>query len=691
VFVIGVFFTLVILVIWVRLIQIQILGHAHYRDVAKNQWTVKKEIPPVRGGVFDREHRPLALSIRSCSVSIQPAEIKDRVGTTRVLSKRLSIPASELRKKIRSKKSFVWAKRKCTLSKSDREALEGLPGVGIHMEADRVYPFGPVASKLVGFVGHDNQGMAGIEAAFDQELKGLPGWEELQRDGRYRSRGFFKFAQKKPVDGNHVILTIDARLQEISEIELERAVRKSEASWGVLVLMDCKTGEILSLAEYPSARSRYPAAHVDSLWTIRSISYAYEPGSTFKLITSAALLETGKVNSYDVFDAENGRANLGAAVISDAHPHGNLTFREGFVLSSNIVMAKASLNLGADDFFRFIRLFGFGSKTGIRLLGESSGSVAPVKTWSKRTKITMAFGQEVAVTPLQLANAFAAVANGGQLMVPRLIRSVVDQNSGVATDFEPIKIRNVIKKDTARRLREYCRAVVEEGTGKRASAAFVAVSGKTGTSQKAGKRNGYMQGKFVSSFVGFAPHDDPRIVCLVMLDEPNFANRFGGVSAAPVFARINRVIANSSHYFDDVLRSDEIEETRERQRSFRTPNFLRMDRDAAMQLARRLGMNVLYKGESGHVVAQDPDPSVLMAEDEIVRLYLSDGRLTSAAGDAPDLCGMPLRLAKRRAAEKGFRCRVVGSGIVASQAPKPGAKSKSGIITLHCRQRVPKA
>ena len=684
-YIVGGVFVILTFILWARLVQVQVFSRSHYADIAEDQWKVVKEVPPIRGGIFDRNGRPLALSIRSCSVSLRPKEVKDRGNVISVLSRHLSMTRRSINGHLRSGKSFVWVKRQCTLSDKARTEIKDLRGVELHWEADRVYPFGATAAKIVGFVGHDSRGMAGIEAAFDRTLAGTPGWEEVQRDGAYRSRGYHTYAEKKPLDGKHVVLTIDAGLQEIAEIELDRAIGTTGARSGALVVLNAKTGEILSLAEFPSAASRDARDLVDSLWTIRSISYMYEPGSTFKLVTAAALLETNRVHSFDVFDAENGKANMGAAVISDSHPHGHLTFREGFIFSSNIVMAKASLNLKPREFFKFVRLFGFGTKTGVRFLGESPGSVAPVDQWSKRTQMTMAFGQEIAVTPLQMVNAFASIANDGVLMTPRIIKSVVDENTGMIDTFEPVKIRKVVSKDTARRLKGFCRSVVEEGTGTKAELAYLQLCGKTGTAEKASGVGGYSDNKFIASFVGFAPYEDPEIVCLVMLDEPSYHNRFGGVSAAPVFARIIAAIANSSSIFDQVLTTDVLEDDPSRENlTYVAPNFLRLDRGRAMERARQLELNVLCKGDGGEVVGQDPDPGVAMERDEVLRLYLS-GYRSGTHRRTPDLRGLSVRVAKRRAVQAGLRCTVVGSGVVASQKPAPGKVVSSGVVRIYCR------
>lgn len=685
---VGTLFVLVTLVIWARLVQIQIFERDHYLDRGKNQWEVAREVPAVRGNIFDRNGKPLALSIRSCSVGIQPREVERPNEVASVLARELQVSRTSVQKKLRSKSNFVWVRRQCTLTEAARNRIRGLRGVTIEWEADRVYPYGAIAAKVVGFVGHDAKGGAGIEVALDAELRGNPGWEVVQRDGSYRSGGYHTYAEQKPIDGRHVVLTIDVALQEIAEFELEQAVIRTEAKGGELIVMECATGDILALAEYPAPRNREGDCAIDSLWTIRSVSHMFEPGSTFKLITAAALLETGRVQTFDVFDAENGRADLGVAIIRDSHPYDFLTFREGFVFSSNIVMAKACQFLEPLEFLKYIRLFGFGTKTNIRFLGESAGLVAPIDQWSDRTQITMAFGQEIAVTGVQLVNAYAAVANNGLLVAPRIIKSIIDEGSGKSQDFEPVKIRNVISKETAQRLRGFCRSVVEEGTGKKAGLDYLEVCGKTGTAEKASASGGYLRNRYLASFVGFVPYDQPKIACLVVLDEPSYYNRFGGVSAAPVFARISSALASTSNLFDDVLVTNVLDLEPRGERQLRAPNFLRLTKDAAMDMARYLGMNVLCKGTSGEVISQTPGPGVAMSQDDVVRLELNGSPELTARKIVPDLRGMSIREAKRHAIKAGYRCHITGTGVVKSQSPKPGTQSKSDVIKIVCKSRA---
>jgi stage V sporulation protein D (sporulation-specific penicillin-binding protein) len=584
-------------------------------------------------------------------------------------------------RRIRNKDSFFYVARQLELSPEQEKALQ-VDGVSVAAEPGRVYPYGAVGAKVVGCVGYDNAGCYGVESAFDNDLSGEPGRERVVLNGRYQKDRYYRRMEKRPSNGKHVCLTIDAAIQEIAENEIERAVREHDARSGAVLVMDVNTGDLLALAESPGPRDRSPSARVDSLWTIRSLSHIYEPGSTFKLVTAAALLETGAVSTSDHFDAENGRHNFGYAVITDPHPHGRVTFAEAFAYSSNVVMAKAARLMKADDFYRYVRLFGFGARTGLMLPGESAGQVNEVEDWSLRTQSTMAFGQEIAVTPLQMLNAYAAIANDGEMMMPRLVKGVIED--GEITRFDPVRIRRVVSRETARTLRQLCLEVVEYGTGAEAAVDFMKVSGKTGTGQKASPRGGYIPGKYVASFVGFAPHDEPRIACLVLLDEPRWASRYGGESAAPVFARVCRSIANGTDVFDGVLSTHAVATPGENRGRYSAPNFLRMERAAALEQARRVGANVLCQGDEGRVISQEPSPGSPMEKDGVIRLVVATSNDHGHDRAAPDLRGLTMRQAKRVAAEHGFTPRFIGNGIVQRQSPGPGRATGLDYVKLYC-------
>jgi cell division protein FtsI/penicillin-binding protein 2 len=672
------------MVLWFRLVQVQIVRHEYYTTRADRQSVTEREVPAVRGAIFDRRGRPLALSADLYSVGVSPSVVDDADAVATAVGRVLGLSRSSIRRKIRSGGGFFYIARQCDLREEQRERLRGIKGVSVSMEPGRVYPYGSVAAKLVGFVGYDNDGQSGVEVAFDGELSGVPGMERVIRNGRYQTERYYRSVQKRPRNGRHLYLTIDVAVQEIAEGEIERAVAEHAASSGVVIVMEVETGDVLALAEYPAPRSRALSARADSLWTIRSLSHVYEPGSTFKVVTAAALLESGRVTPSDLFDAENGRADLGFATITDPHPHEMVTFAEAFAYSSNVVMAKASRLVSADTFYRVVRLFGFGAKTGVLLAGESAGKVSEVSSWSGRTQSTMAFGQEVAVTPLQMLAAYGAVANDGEMMMPRLVKGIADDTSGDVVRFEPVRVRRVVSRGTAGTLLDMCRHVVEYGTGQKAAVDFMRVSGKTGTGQKALPRGGYSPGKVTASFIGIAPHDDPRIVCLVLLDEPRWASRYGGDSAAPVFARICRSIANGTDLFDGALSAETVTATDSERRRALAPNFLRMDRAAALECARRLGANVLCQGDEGRVVSQDPSPGASMNKDDVIRLTVASDRGGSHQRRTPDLRGLTMRRAKRLAAEHGFTPRFVGSGVVQQQSPRPGKETGYRYVKLYC-------
>lgn len=663
-------------VLWGRLFQVQYLGHDHYRKVAVSQRTGERQIPAARGTIYDRNGRPLAVSASLYSVALAPPAVKNAASVAANVARALGVSRRRVKELARSDRNFVWVKRQVDLSPQQLEALTDLDGVVVNREPGRVHPYGDVATKLLGFCNVDNKGMAGIEAAFQSELMGRPGRASQVKNGRYRADRYYESVLTDAVDGRDVYLTIDVVVQEIAEQRVAQAVRKHGATSGAAIVLDVRTGDLLALAEYPSPRWENTA---DSLWTMRSVSHVYEPGSTFKLVTSAALLESGSIDIGEQFDAENGKADLGYAVIADPEPHGVLSFSEAFAHSSNIVLSKASQRLSSRHFYNTIRLFGFCEKTGVQLNGESAGFLAKTDDWSNRTKGTLAFGQEIAVTPLQMINAFAAVANGGELMVPRLVLGMADTDGDIER-INATRVRRVVSPRTADVLRDLCVGVVAEGTGDAAALGLVSTAGKTGTAQKA-KAGRYIYGKYVSSFVGFAPVDEPRIAVLVMLDEPRYEARYGSISAAPAFAEICRGIANSTELFDDVLaeplRVAEFDDS-----GHAAPNFLRMSRENALEFARKHGINVLCNGAAGRVAEQQPAPGVQMGKDDVVRLVVRSE--SPSAGIVPRLQGLAMREAKTMAARNGFTVRFVGSGWVRRQSPSPGTQTRDAEITVYC-------
>ncbi len=647
--VLGAAFFAATAVLWARLVQVQVIRHARYAELARRQHDSLRRIEPVRGGIFDRAMHPLAVSARLVSVGVRPGGVRDRRAVEDALVRWAGASRREAHAWARRRR-FAWVRRRVVLSADAVRHLASVEGIDVRHEPGRVYPEGMLAARVVGFTGVDRRGLAGAEAAFDAVLRGEPGRERVVRNGRYRSDRYYRSVLMPPKDGQDVVLTIDRDVQAICESALDDAIERYRARWACAIVMDVRTGDIVALSERPAARSRRGSERVDSLWTLRSISHVYEPGSTFKLVTAAALLEFERVEPSDTFFAGDGRWRFAWGTLRDTHPHGVLRFDEAFAVSSNIVMARAIERLEPDAFYRVIRLFGFGEKTGVRLLAEASGTVPPPRNWSGRTRNTLAFGQEVAVTPLQTLVAAAAVANDGVMMMPRIVRGV--GRHGDIREFDPIVVRRVVSPRTAQTLRRFCREVVESGTGRRARVDGLAVAGKTGTAQKA-RRGRYLRGRYVASFVGWAPAQSPRLACVVVLDEPDARFRYGGDSAAPVFARIVRATAATTHWFDDALPARSIAVETDRRR--RAPNFLRLERERALAMARRLGVNVLLAGEVGRVVAQDPPPGAPVGDD-VIRLRVA--RASDARGAREAAAHRRVRVARSAPRRGAGRARV---------------------------------
>jgi len=603
-------------VLWVRLIDIQYVRHDAYRERALSQHVSLRSIPPVRGTIFDRSGAPLAISVRMCSIALRPLHVRDREKVIRALARTVGITRRESQRALALRR-FSYLRRHCALPDSVARQLGRIPGVEVHHIPGRVYPGDELAAKVVGFVNVDGAGAGGIEASLDPVLHGKAGVERVIRNGRYSVDREYSQIQKNPRHGRDVYLTIDSRVQEICELELTRGVTRCGAHAGAAIVVDVTTGDILALAELPTVHSRSHSAP-DSMWTLRSVSHVYEPGSTFKIVTASALLETGAVSPADTFYAGNGHWNFPFGKIEDTHAHGVLTFEEAFSVSSNIVMARSARLIDPESFYRYISVFGFGEKTGAGLPAESAGYVPPVKLWSGRTQQTMAFGQEIAVTPLQMLMAMSAIANGGRMMAARVVRGITRENGSVEW-LDPVVVRQVISRRTASTMRTFCRRVVERGTGTRARVRGLSVAGKTGTAQKAG-RGGYARNRVVASFVGFAPFARPRIACLVLMDEPHYAWRYGGDSAAPVFSAIISAMINSTHWFDDAMKITTVSAPTPGGKP--APNLLRLTRSGALARARMLGVNVLCQGSDGRVVNQVPAPGVAITNDDVIRVQV---------------------------------------------------------------------
>jgi len=531
------FFLFLILCI-ARLLYIQFFRSSYLSDIARKQHNLFVELEPQRGGIYDFNFKPQAINISADSLYASPNEIrdKDKENIINQLAAILNLERAFLRQKLWRKKSFIWIARKITPEQALAIKKLNIRGLGFLKESRRSYPNSYLASHIIGFAGLDNTGQEGVEIYYDKYLKGEPGWGFFLRDARQKKLDLWE-EMVLPKDGYELVLTIDEVIQYIAERELDKAFKAHHAKAASIIVMDPHTGAILALANRPTFDLNTRNNVDKDQMRNRAICDMLEPGSVFKIVTASAALEEKKVNEEDKFFCENGAYRVASHILHDHRPHGVLTFREVVEQSSNIGTVKIAQILGNETVYRYVRRFGFGSRLGIDLPGEIPGSIREPRSWSKISIAAVPIGQEIGVTVLQLAGAISVIANGGQLMKPYIVQEIRDKHQEVIKKFSPQLIRKVISLDTAERVKKMLTGVIEEGTGKMARMEGFSAAGKTGTAQKLEPNGSYSHNKFVASFIGFAPAEDPLLAIVVTVDEPH-PYYFGGVVAAPVFKNV---------------------------------------------------------------------------------------------------------------------------------------------------------
>ncbi|CCQ89372.1 Peptidoglycan glycosyltransferase [Nitrospina gracilis 3/211] len=520
-----------------RLAHLQIFQHDELLSQAQKQYLRTVEVVTGRGHIFDRNRNLLATNLDVESVYIDPREIFNSKETARALAGTLNLNPETVLEKVNSKKHFVWIKRKARLDEISQLRQLDLPGVGFIKESKRFYPRRQLAASTLGFVGLDNQGLAGIEHERQSLLKGKLKRKVVEKDARGR------YLQTGPDDASHrnrdLVLTLDEVIQFYAEQELEKQVREFQAKSGLVIVMDPNDGSIYALASYPGFNPNNFAAFPRKRWGNPAVTHAYEPGSIFKPIVVAAALEEGVARPNDIFFCENGNYEIGGIHIGEAanHRFGWLTLQNIISKSSNIGAIKVAQKLGEERFHEYIRNFGFGSRLGVDLPGETPGMVRDLSDWSGLSLASISFGHEISVSPLQMTAAIAAIANGGLLVKPHVTHEVLKNGEVVKQPEEQI-IRRVLTRHTSRQMIDMLKQAVKHGTGKQAAIPGFEVAGKTGTAQKIDpETHTYSTSAYLASFIGFVPADAPRLVILVMIDEPQ-KSYWGGEVAAPVFQRL---------------------------------------------------------------------------------------------------------------------------------------------------------
>ena len=626
-------------IILFRAYQLQILEKDKLAAIARAGYRGIVKLPPKRGTIYDREGHELAVSIEVESIFAHPGLVKEKAKTSRQLSAILDIPRGETLSLLKKNSAFVWIKRRLSPAKVKRVKALGLEGIGFTKETRRYYPGRDIAGQLLGFTGVDNQGLEGLEKKYDGLLRG-PEHTLVQMKDALKRPFFISSPTSYTSEMHDLILTIDKDIQYKAQQALQSAVNKAKAKHGQCIILNPETGEILAMAVVPSFNPNIFRQYQPYRWRNRTITDCYEPGSTIKAFLLASVLEDGIVSPRTLFDCEGGRYQVADHIIHDTKVYDSLCVADIIVFSSNIGAVKIGEKIGYERFSGYLRRFGFGSKTGIDLIGERKGFIRPIEKAREVDQATIFFGQGMSSSSLQIATAMAAIANGGRLMRPYIVSKVLDQAGRVTRETHPHEVRRVLTTSTAARVGRILRGVVgEKGTGPLAAIDGYPVAGKTGTSQKVDPRTKqYSKKNYVALFVGFVPVDKPELVILVMIDEPK-GKFYGGFVAGPVFQEVG-----------------------------------------AWAL-RYLGVN-----PQSRVAMADAQPEKNDAGDSAFN-YEPESRV-NIEGFLPDFRGQSMREVLVRGKSLGLRIVLEGTGRAIRQIPKPGA-SLEGITTIRVKFRPP--
>lgn len=523
-------------VIFWRLIDIMLVNHDKYASRAITQQTQEIDIQKRRGIIYDRRGKEFAANIEQRSLYCDPKKVGSITKTAYRLSGMAGVDRKHLVKKMKNGRRFVWVKRKLDDDTAGRIRKLDLDGVGFIPESERVYPRGKLASHIIGFVDIDNKGLAGIEMNYDKYLAPPGGKLRVTTDAK---RNILLSGDELESIGNSAVLTIDEVLQYIAEAELDKAVKEWRPKSASVIMMNPYSGEILALANRPTFNPNEAGRYRESVRRNLAITDVYEPGSTFKVVTASGVLEENLFSLRNRFDCSQGYIKLGNKRIRDDHRHEILTFSEVIQKSSNVGTIMMAQKLGEENLYRYAKKFAFGKKTGIDLPGEVSGWIKKPKDWSKTSIGAISIGHEIAVTPLQVVRAYAAIANGGYLVEPFVVSRIVSPEGNILYEKQMGKLERAISGKTAQRLKGMLEMVtMEGGTAVEASVDGNVVAGKTGTAQVYdAEKKQYSHERFVSSFVGFFPSHNPKIAMIVVVSEPQ-GEHLGGKVAGPVFSKI---------------------------------------------------------------------------------------------------------------------------------------------------------
>jgi cell division protein FtsI (penicillin-binding protein 3) len=701
-----------LLAICLRLVYLQIFCYGDFERRAQHQQQRSFDLSPKRGVIYDRAGRELAMSIQVDSAFVVPSEAPDLANAVSLITRITKEDPRVVLADCRGHKTFCWVARKADAETIDRIRALNLQGIHFQKEPKRFYPKRELAAQILGYVGTDDQGLSGLERQFNQQLQGKPGKLMISVDAR---KHWFASVEKQPESGNNLVLTIDQNIQYIAERELERGMQETHAIAGTVIVENPRTGEILALTNRPTFNPNIRKEIRNEALKDRAVSDVYEPGSTFKMVTLSAGLEEKITRPDEMFDCQMGSIVINGMRIRDSKPHGLLSVADILAESSDVGAIKVALRLGEDRFYKYIRAFGFGQQTGIELPGETRGLTKPVERWSKVSIGAISMGQEIGISPLQLASLISTIANDGVHVPPRIVAgTIAPQNTPQTIAFQSAEGRRVISSLTAAQMRQMLQGVVLHGTGRKAVLEGYSSAGKTGTAQKVDPNTGaYSKTKYVASFAGFAPINDPQLAVVVILDSAVGLHQGGQVSA-PVFQRVMQQSLEYLHVPHDVqlppneqvlLASRDVPESSLEESS---PDHLGASLDMAdtavaapppaaskpspvsaqvvpaAMLTRESTTETMKSAATQPRAAQmqsrsnNSSPQRLPAGGTVI-LDVEEGGI-----EVPSFLGKNLRIAIESAQDAGLDIDAVGSGLAREQNPQPGAHVAAGSrITVH--------
>jgi len=650
------------LLIGARLVHLQVTQHDDLASRARKQQLGAIETSPTRGQLLDRQGRELARSIDTESFFADPSEIENAEKTARLIASVTNLDRASLSDRLNeakdTNKKFLWIARR--LDEQTAAKLNGLnlDGVYSRKEPKRYYPNDALAAHVLGFVGTDEVGLSGVEQFYNERIRGEAGKLYLETDAQRRA---FESYEVQPHPGQTVVLTIDQTVQFRAEQALFAAVERTHAKSATAIVMDPWTGDILALANAPAFNPNEPPRDAEERRANFALQNTYEPGSTFKIVAYSAAIEKGLVKPEDKINCQMGQITVAGRLIHDHHPFGVLTVAEALAQSSNVGAIKLGLLVGNDSMFDFIKRFGFGSRTGVDLPGESPGILRPLQRWQPSSIGSIAMGQEIGVTPLQMATAYSALANGGLLVKPHLVREMRAPNGMVLYQARP-EMHRMLKSETTVALRGMLEGVTLRGTARKAQLNGYTAAGKTGTAQKIDPRTrAYSSTKFVGSFVGFAPVNNPALVIIVVIDEPQ-GSYHGGDVAAPVFREIAEQILPDLAVTPDA----EIKAA---------PGMIAQTAQPSPQVAKTRAEDQRQSEQRQATLPKVESQRSSSRMTEVVYAFASKrGALM------PDLRGQSVRDVARLCAQLGLELEAQGDGRALQQSPAPGVEVQSGQI-----------